>query len=168
MGGQNIKRLTATALLLALALVLTIVESLVWQPTNGVKLGLSNIVIMFALTSLGGGSAVSIGALKSGFVFLTRGMTAGILSFGGFLLSICVMILLLRLFRGKVSYLLLSVCGALAHNLGQLLIISLLYDSALALYYLPILGIAGVITGAVTAILLRLCLPILQKITVFR
>ncbi len=133
MNSDRIKNMTATAMLFALAIVLSLIESLLWQPINGAKLGLSNMVVMFAMTSLGYSSALGIGTLKSIFVFLTRGATAGLLSFGGFALSFCVMLILHRLLKDKLSYLLLSVVGALGHNLGQLIIISALYSSSLAL-----------------------------------
>ena len=69
-------------LLLALAMALNLAESMV-PPLPvlppGVKLGLSNLVTVYCLFYLGSGEAWGIAVLKSGFVFLTRGVTAGLL-----------------------------------------------------------------------------------------
>ncbi len=164
MDKKEIKKLTATAILFAVALVLSLLESLLWQPVGGVRLGLSNVVVMFALFSLGVGPACSIGVLKCFFVLLTRGLPAGILSLSGFALSFLILVLLHRVFRDRISYILLSVSGALAHNTAQLAVVSLLFNTPLALYYLPILGISGIIAGIITATVLRICMPILNKI----
>ncbi len=164
MNKNSIKKITATAMLFTVTLVLSATESALWQPVGGVRLGLANVVVMFALLSLGVRSACSIGVLKSLFVLLTRGLTAGILSLSGFALSFLVLLLLHRLARERISYILLSVSGALAHNIGQLIMVTLLFDSRLALYYLPILGITGILTGIITASVLRICMPVLDSI----
>lgn len=129
----------------------------------GVKIGLANIVVMYALLCLGKGSALTLTVLKSMFVFFTRGATAGALSLGGGILAFLAMALLYGPKR-KVSLFILSVMSAIAHNLGQLLILRLLMRSVYALYYLPILLVSGLVMGSLTVCCLRAMLPALKRL----
>ena len=122
------------------------------------KIGLSNIVVMYTLFPRQKGGYL-VGVLKALFVFITRGMVAGILSLGGGVLSITVMVLLMIVFKEHISYFILSIAGAVFHNLGQLAAVSLLYTNMLFIVHLPILLISGVVAGTVTATLLRVFLP---------
>ena len=74
------------------------------------------------------------------------------------------MVVLMLLFRDKVSYLALSVAGAVFHNLGQLLMVSVIYSSFYLLYYFPVLLVAGVIAGLATATLLRIIMPAMKRL----
>jgi heptaprenyl diphosphate synthase len=162
------RALTLTALLFALALVLSIVESSfppLFTAAPGIKLGLSNIVVMYALFFLNKKQAFLIAILKAVFVYVTRGMVAGILSLCGGTLSLLVMILLMILFKEKVSYLVLSIFGALFHNIGQLAAVSFIYTSIYLWVYLPVLMISGVIAGIATSTLLRFILPAFKRLT---
>ena len=71
--GQSLRQLTMMALLFAMAMVLSILESMIPalpMLPPGVKLGLSNIVTMYALFVLGPAQGYTIAVLKSFFVFL--------------------------------------------------------------------------------------------------
>lgn len=164
----SVKKIALMGLLLAMVTVLAYIEHLIpldaVLPPN-VKLGLSNIVTMFCVYCLGWREGLILAVLKSGFVFLTRGLVAFSLSLCGGVLSVLVLILLLFFFKEKISYLLASVLAAVAHNLGQFVAISLIMQSDLFVYYLPILLIFGVILGAITGIMLRVILPALKKLT---
>lgn len=153
-------RLTLLALLFALAIVLSILESLlpIPAPVPGIRLGLSNIVVMFALFHLGKRDTLAIVILKAAFVAATRGVTAGILSLSGGLLAFLVMAILLVIFKDRMTYLLISVAGAIAHNVGQIAAASVILQTALWLY-LPVLLVSGIITGFATSILLKLTAP---------
>ena len=120
---KNTRYLTTMGLLLALACGISFLETLLPLPL-GVKPGLSSIVVMYVLLFMDARSAWLLTVLKSGFVFLTRGVTAGIMSLSGGIASLCVMLLLLRLLL--CSTLLMSISGAISHNLGQLLAAMLL------------------------------------------
>ncbi len=157
--------LALNGLLLALALVMSWLEQMIPILPGlppGVKLGLSNIIVMYCLFCLGLPSALAVALLKAGFVFLTRGLTAGVLSASGALLSLLVMWLLSRF---KVSYLLLSMMGAIAHNLGQLLAVSLWLSLQFFSYYLPILILSGLGMGLLTGLTLRILMPALRRIS---
>ena len=58
---------------------------------------------------------------------------------------------------------LLSIIGALAHNLGQLLA-SVAYTSAVMLYYLPVLVVSGIVMGIVTGTVLRVAMPYINRL----
>ena len=89
-----------TGMLFALAIALSYLESLV-SPLLGlmpaIKLGLSNVVVMYALLFLRTRTALLLVVLKALFAFLTRGATAGFLSLCGGSLSLVVMLVLLHL-----------------------------------------------------------------------
>lgn len=161
------KQLVLTALLFAVALVLSIVENS-FPPISagmpGIKLGLSNIAVMFALFFLNKRNAFVIAVLKAVFVLATRGPVAALLSLGGGLLSITVMSLLIFIFRDRISYLILSIFGSISHNAGQFVIISLIYTNMYLWVYLPVLLVAGVGAGIATSTLLRLILPAFKRL----
>lgn len=164
---KKTKQLVLTALLFAVALVLSVVENSLPPVSGGVpgvKLGLSNIAVMFALFFLYKRQALIIAVLKAFFVVITRGPIAGLLSLSGGVLSIAVMVLLMFAFKDRISYLILSIAGAIAHNLGQFVIVSLIYTNMYLLVYLPVLLIAGIIAGIATSTLLKFILPALKKL----
>ena len=130
----------------------------------GVKFGLSNIAVMYALFFLGKKEAFTIAVLKAFFVFLTRGFVAALLSLCGGMLSIVVMAFLIYIFRDKISYLLLSISGAVFHNIGQFIAISFIYANIYLWVYLPVLLISGVFAGIATATLLRFILPAFSRL----
>lgn len=170
-GRNKTYKLVLTAILFAFALVLSLVENAL-PPVPilipGVKLGLSNIIVMFSLFFVGKSQAFSIAVLKAFFVFLTRGFTASFLSLCGGVLSIIVMLLLIIIFKEKISYLILGICGAIFHNIGQLLAISILYSTITLWAYIPLLIISGVIAGIATSALLKLVLPAFEKISLYK
>lgn len=157
-------RVAFTGLLAALALSFSFLEGLI-PPIPvlppGAKLGLSNIVVLYAAGSLGLPTALFLACLKGGFALLTRGVTAGLLSISGGVLSALVMWLLLQKTRASLS--LVGVCGALSHNAAQLCAAWLL-TSAAVVFYLPFLVLFGVLTGLLTGLVLKLTLPPLQRI----
>lgn len=160
------KYIALTGMLFALAIVLSIVESAITPMlglTPGVKIGLSNIVVMYALFFMGTKQAFSLAVLKSLFVALTRGVVAGVLSLSGGMLSLLVMWLLYRLLAKHITYFILSVCGALSHNIGQLIAASFVLGSRLALTYAPILIVSGLVMGWITSASLGMLLPALGK-----
>lgn len=151
------KNVALTGVLFSLAIALSWLESYV-TPLLGLipalKLGLSNIVVMYAILFLKTRTAFSLVILKALFAFLTRGATAGFLSTCGGGLSLLVFWLLLQLPRPVSGYL-FCVCGAVSHNLGQLAGASVILSSAMVMAYAPILLIAGIVVGALSYILTK-------------
>lgn len=163
------KLLVLTALLFAVALVLSVVENSLPSvslliPVPGVKLGLSNIAVMYALFFLKKKPAFAIAVLKGLFVAMTRGPIAGLLSLSGGVLSVLVMSLLIFAFKDRISYLALSIFGSITHNVGQFMVVSLIYTNMYLWVYLPVLLISGVIAGIATSILLRFILPAFNRL----
>jgi Heptaprenyl diphosphate synthase component I. len=118
---------------------------------------------MYSLFFLTKRDALLLVLLKGLFVLATRGVTAGFLSFCGGVLSITVLLILLFLFKNKLSYLLLSISGAVFHNIGQYFAIYVIYRIWLV-PYLPVLILSGIVAGFVTSVLLKTVLPVLQKL----
>ena len=146
-------KIALMGLLFALAMALSYVEGLLpVLPAlpPGVKLGLSNIVTMYCLFCLGGKEALTLAVLKSLFVLLTRGGVAMAMSFKRF----------------APSAFLISVAGAVFHNLGQLGMASFILRSQFALAYLPIMVFSGICMGALTGTLLRVLTPYMNTLHV--
>ena len=161
------KRLTTLALLFALAMVLSFVESSIMPLFGlppGVKLGLSNIVVMYCMVYMGFGPAFELTLMKGFFAFLTRGATAGFLATLGGIFSISVMYVLRKLLKDKVNYYTLSVFGSLFHNIGQLTGVSLIFGTAFAMGYFPVLAVSAVIMGLITGATLTVVIPALEKL----
>lgn len=165
--GKKTQAMVLTSLIFATALVLAVLENSmppVPAAVPGVKFGLSNIAVMYALFFLGKRQAYTIGILKSLFVFTTRGGIAALLSLSGGILSITVMILLSVLFREKISYLILSIFGAVFHNIGQFAVITVIYSGMSLWAYFPVLLISGLAAGIVTSTLLKFLMPAFQRL----
>ena len=156
------KQLTLCAVLTAMALALSYLENFfplsLAIPIPGVKLGLANIVTVFALYVLGPGQAMLILLARCllGAVFAGN-MNALIFSLLGGVSAMLVMIGLSRWRRLSVYG--VSVGGSAAHNCGQVAAAVLTLGNTAPLYYLPILlGVSlftGALTGLVTACLFR-------------
>ena len=163
---QNYKaRQTALlGMLFALSMALSFLESML-TPFFGLmpamKLGLSNIVVMYAVLFLNRRSALYLVLLKALFALLTRGVTAGFLSLCGGALSLAVFCLLLALPFTITGYI-FSVSGA--HNGGQLLGAAALLSDKMAITYAPMLLIAGLIVGSCTYMVSRLIFPAVKRI----
>lgn len=164
---KNIAYKTALlAILCAQALALGFVESLLppmpWMPP-GAKPGFSNIITMFAAGSLGLPSAAAIAVAKGCFAFATRGLTAGIMSLSGGLLSAIAMYVLVRYASKALGLIGISIVSALFHNLGQLAAAAFITGTASIAYYAPALALFGIVTGAVTGVVFRAVMPALEK-----
>ena len=159
---ENIKRIgtrhiARMGLLLAMALALPILEGFLPPLPSPVPIryGLSNIAVMATLLFLGRREAFVVAVLKSLFVLMTRGLIAGLVSLSGTVLSVLVMMLMDWMTDRRVSLFLLSVTGAIFHNLGQFFILVTLLSYPLPLLYLiPMLIIFAVLTGLLSSSLL--------------
>lgn len=140
--------------LIALAMVLSYLESLV--PMNfavpGIKLGLANLVTIIALVRLGIGRAaiISVGRiLLSGILF--GNPLVIVYSLAGAFLSIGVMWAVRKLPFFTVTG--VSICGAIAHNAGQLLVAAIVMENAKIMYYMAVLSVTGVVAGCAIGLL---------------
>ena len=164
---KNVAYKTAlSAILCALALSLSFLESLLppipFLPP-GAKPGFSNIITMFAAGSLGFAQTLMIVLVKGCFAFVTRGVTAGIMSLSGGILSAAAMFVLLR-YGNKIFGLMgISVISALFHNIGQLIAAAFITSTSSIIYYAPALAVFGIATGAVTGVIFKAVIPALDK-----
>lgn len=148
-------------LLFALAGALNTLESLLsaFLPA-GMRVGLSNIVIMAAILCINLPSAAMLVVLKTILVFFTRGLTAGVMSLCGSMAAFLVTALLFR--RTRCSYILISVLGAIAHSVGQLCSAAIILGNVYTFAYAPVLVFASIGTGVFTGTVLKAALPLLE------
>lgn len=154
------KSIALIGLLIALALVLSYLESLV--PLSfaipGIKLGLPNLVIVFALYRLRWPTAAAISLLRVLLVALLFGSALSLAySAAGAVFSFLVMCLMKR--SGRFGCTGVSVAGAVAHNLAQIATAALLLETSSLVWYFPVLCVsgtlAGVCIGLLSALLVR-------------
>ena len=148
------KRLMTEALLVGTALILSYVESLVplSLAVPGIKLGLPNLVIVFALYRLGAGSAARISIVRVAIVALLFGNVYSFLySLAGAALSLLLMALLRKVQGLHTAG--ISVAGAVMHNIAQIGVAMLLLGTDKIIYYLPALLVSGVAGGVIIGLL---------------
>lgn len=164
---QSTQALTTAAILSALAVALSALEGLLPPlPIPGARLGLANLVVMYALSMVSVPCAVGVSAVKVGFALL-RGPIACGMSAAGTALSLIVMIVLHRLCAKHISFIGLGVAGALMHNIGQWMASWVILGAAVT-YYAPLLILLALPAGLLTGIVLNLTVPYLQKRPFFR
>ena len=144
------RKLTLSAILTALGLILGLLERFVPLPLPGVKLGLANIVTLFALYSVGLPYAAGILALRCILGSIFAGSITGLIySLTGGALSFLVMALMKR--TGRLSVYGVSVLGSASHHIGQVLAASIVMSSPSVLLYLPVMLAVSVATGLLIA-----------------
>ncbi len=148
------RKIAYRGMLTALAMVLSYLESFipVFAAVPGIKIGLANIVTVFAIVRLSIIDAAAIGVIRVVLSALLFGNPVMIIySFAGLVLSIAVMALASKLpFFGTMG---MSILGGVAHNLGQLLVAAFIVGNTSILYYLGILLVVGAVSGAVVGIM---------------
>lgn len=163
---KGARRLTRLALLTAIALTIFLVEAQLPALTTvpGIKLGLANIVTVYAVFTIGPGDALLILCARVflGAVFSGQMMTL-IYSAAGGLLSWCVLLLLRRLLTREQIWLCSPVAGVF-HNLGQLLAAAGVMKTWAVLAYLPYLVLAGIIAGLFTGIAAQVLINRLERL----
>ena len=137
----------------ALALILGYVESLIpiQFGVPGIKLGLANLIIVMVLCKRGWKEALLLSVVRivlSGFIF--GNLFSILYSFTGGMLSLLVMALMVK--SSRFSTVGISIAGGVCHNIGQLIVAMLAVETYQVGFYLPVLLISGVITGALIGI----------------
>lgn len=142
------KKLVTLAVTVAVAMILSFVESRIpaFVAIPGVKVGLANIAVIFALYKLGWREAIAVSVVRVLLVALLFGSVVSLAySIAGAVLSIFVMILLRK--AGIFTEVAVSVVGGITHNVGQIIVAFLLLETGVVFYYLPFLLVSGVIAG---------------------
>lgn len=158
---KQAQRIALCGMLLALMLVLGFVESQIPVAAGipGVKLGLSNGVLIFAVYMLNIPTAFVLMGLKvllSGFLFGSP--SAMMYALAGGVLSLTVMCLLSRI-KG-LSPVVVSMMGGLSHNVGQVALAMIVLQTPKLLYYMAILMVVGLLTGLLTGLAAK---PLLRR-----
>ena len=162
------KKTAFLGVFLALAMICSYIEMLI--PFNfgipGVKLGLTNIVVVLMLYTIGTREAIMVSVLRILLMGILFGnVTSIVYSLAGGILSFLVMAILKK--TGQLGCISVSVAGGISHNIGQILAAAVVVNSFSILYYLPVLLIAGVVTGLLIGILAQELIvrlkPVLQK-----
>ena len=148
------KRLTTDALLLTAALIIFIVEAQIPPvvPVPGVKLGLANIITVYAIWRVGPKDAflILIARIILGSVF--AGQTVSFLySLGGGLLCFAAMLLVRRILKEDQLWV-ASVIGAIFHNVGQTIVAIAVFGTVNVAFYFPVLLLSGIVTGVFTGV----------------
>ena len=147
------KKIAVLALAIALAMILSFVESQIpaFVAIPGVKVGLANIAVVFVLYKLGWKEAVLISLVRVFMVSVLFGTAVSLFySVAGAVLSLTGMVLLKK--TGLFSTVAVSVTGGVLHNVGQILMACLLLETNVIVYYLPFLILSGVIAGVVIGV----------------
>ena len=144
-------------LLTALALILGYLESLIppLVPVPGIKIGLANLVVVFALYKLGWKEAVLVNIVRvilSGLLFGTMFSLA--YSMTGAVLSLLVMCILHK--KTDLDVITVSICGSFMHIIGQIAIAVLVVGSGYIISMSPFLLLSAVMMGAVIGLLAKL------------
>ena len=146
------KQLTTMALLTAIALAIHVAEAQIppFVAIPGVKLGLANIITVYAAFSIGGGAAAMIlsARILLGSMF-GGGVVSLLYSLAGGVLCLLVTLLLRRILTQRQIWV-AGVMGAIAHNIGQILVAIVVTGTPSIVTYLPVLLISGILTGAFT------------------
>lgn len=146
------KQLTTMAMLTAIALAIHVAEAQIPAPVPipGVKLGLANIVTVYAVFTIGPGPALMIlvARILLGSLFAGQAMSL-LYSLAGGLLCFAVMLLLKKILTRKQIWV-ASVIGAIFHNIGQILVAIVVTGTPAIVSYLPVLLLSGIAAGLFT------------------
>ena len=147
----------------ALSILMGYVETIIPLPlpVPGIKLGLSNVIVLLALYVMGTKEAFYISVIR---VFISALLFRGFLGFwysmSGAFLSYIVMVLAMK--TGKMSAIGVSVLGGIFHNIGQIAVAWVILGRGVVFYLVPILMVSGVATGFAIGVVAGYCTKYIQ------
>ena len=152
---MNYRKSPYYGLFAALAILMGYVEFMIPVPVPipGVKLGLANVIVIIMLYFMDAKSAFFVSLIRvllSGLLF--AGFAGMLYSMAGALCSFAVMVLLQK-----------TVAGGIFHNVGQIVVASLVVQNVRMAYYLPFLLVSGVVTGVLIGIVAQTALKHLSQ-----
>lgn len=149
----NTKKLTALALTISFAMILSYIESRIptFVAVPGIKIGLANIAVIFSLYKFGIKESMAVSIIRIVLISMLFGSPISMLyGLAGGILSLVAMILLKRF--TPLKEIAISVCGGVLHNVGQIGMASILLSTNVIVYYLPFLLLSGTVAGIVVGI----------------
>ena len=143
---MNVKKLTTMAMLTAISMIVFLIEAQIPLPIAipGVKLGVANVITLFAIWTLG--------RREAGVILLIRivgSVMAMLYSLAGGLLCWVIMCLMKPITSRKHIWV-MSIFGAMGHNVGQLAVAIFVSGTVSIAIYAPVLFLAGIVTGFFT------------------
>ena len=151
---KELKRYTVVAMFLAIAIVLSYLESFIPLFVPGFKLGLSNVIIMIMLYEFKWYEALFVTLFKIIIVSIIIGTLLNpvfFMSFVGGLLAYLIMLILSRI--KFFSIIGVSVCGAIFHSLGQIIVAIIIIDLGAVIYFLPFIGLISLGSGILSGLI---------------
>ena len=148
------RKIATYGMMVALALIMSYIEAQIpaFVAVPGMKLGLTNIVVVVALYLIGPKSAMFINVIRIILVSLLFGNTMSFdFSIAGGMISTVVMLFLKKIDRFGVIG--VSAAGGISHNIGQILVAMVLLHTSAIAWYLPILWISGIVSGIVIGVI---------------
>ncbi len=153
---KDLKRWIVISMLMAMACVLSYLESFIPVFIPGVKLGLANVIILIMLYEFKFYEAGIVDLLRIIVVALIRGTIASptfFMSLAGGILSYIVMLIFSKI---KIfSPIGVSVLGSISHGLGQIIVVVIIINLDAVLYYLPFIAVLSIITGILSGFIAR-------------
>lgn len=167
-GRLGVREVALYGVLAAVALIFGYLEMLLPLPVPvpGVKLGLGNLVVLFALAAFGWRPALVLSMVKvvaSALLFGNPAVFA--YSLAGALTSLAAMCLASR--TERLSLVGVSMVGGVFHMVGQGVVVCVVLSPAIVLAYLPVLLVAGLLTGALVGVLCRIVLRTAARSSTF-
>ena len=153
---MNQKKIAYLGLFASVAIIFGYVESLIpfFAGIPGIKLGLANLAVLFILETYSWKEAALVSVVRIFVIgFLFGNLFSILYSLAGAALSLTVMTLIKK--KSNFSILGVSVAGGVSHNVGQLIVATVIVENTSLLYYAPALLISGVVTGLVIGMLTR-------------
>ncbi len=163
---MNVKKLTTMAMLTAISMIVFLIEAQIPLPIAipGVKLGIANVITLFAIWTLGRREAGAILLIRIVLGNLIVGNVMGMLySLAGGVLCWVIMCLL-KPITNRNHIWVMSIFGALGHNAGQLAVAVLVSGTPSIAFYAPVLILAGMVTGFFTGQCAQLVLNHMDKL----
>lgn len=164
MKNNKAKKIALFGMMVALAFTFSYFESLI--PLDfvapGIKLGLANLVVVIALYLMKPGEAFAIAIIRIFLAGLTFGNVYSIAySLCGGIFSFLVMYLVRKT---KLSVIGVSMLGGICHNIGQIIVAAIVMETSRIAYYLPVLLVAGLITGLLLGVISKLVIERFEKV----
>lgn len=156
----RIKKLTMIAILLSMALVLSIVESFIPFGLPGVKLGLANLIILLSIYYFGFWIPLAIDIIRVFVASIATGTFLGmgfVMSLTGALTSFLLMYVFVKFLKCFTSVG-ASIIGAYTHALAQIFIGVIYLNSWGVFYYFPVMATVALITGTINGVIVEVLL----------
>lgn len=154
---NNVKRFTYLALLSAMAITLNLLETAMIPPMFGVfRIGLANIIALVTIEILGVKEMIIVNFMRVIIGNLMSGRLLGStfwISFGGVLLSSVILLLMHYI---KASLMFTSVMSAIAHSVGQVLVVMFFYMTSYIVVILPYFLLLSIPTGLFTGFIAKI------------